>query len=51
MAMSAFRLRFRGREQPDAPSLDPAHIRQVGLMIAEGQAGLFALEIRFIGVA
>lgn len=51
MAMSAFRARFRGREQLDALPLDPAHLRQVGLMIAEGQAEPFALEIRFIGLA
>lgn len=49
--LSAFRATFRGREVPGARALDPARIRQVGLMIAERQAGAFALEIRRIGVA
>ena len=49
--LSAFRATFRGREVPGAPALDPARIRQVGLMIAERQAGAFALEVRRIGLA
>ena len=49
--LSAFRATFRGREVPGARALDLARIRQVGLMIAERQAGAFALEIRRIGVA
>lgn len=48
---SAFRATFRGREIPGAPALEPARIRQVGLMIAERQAGAFALEVRRIGLA
>jgi NADH dehydrogenase [ubiquinone] 1 alpha subcomplex assembly factor 1 len=36
---------------PDAPALDPARIRQVGLMIAGRQAGPFALDMRRIGLA
>jgi hypothetical protein len=42
---------FRGRPLPDAPPLDPAAIRQFGLVIAERQAGPFALELRSIGLA
>jgi NADH dehydrogenase [ubiquinone] 1 alpha subcomplex assembly factor 1 len=49
--LAAFRASFRGREVPGAPALDPARIRQVGLMIAERQAGPFALEIRRISLA
>ncbi len=48
---SAFRASFRGREVPSAPALDPARIRQVGLLIAGRQAGPFALDIRRIGLA
>jgi hypothetical protein len=33
---------------PDAPALDPARIRQIGLMITGRQAGRFALDIRAI---
>ena len=46
-----FRPSFRGREVLGAPPLDPARIRQVGLMIAERQAGPFALTIRRISLA
>jgi hypothetical protein len=51
LALTAFRANFRGRVVPSAPPLDPARIRQVGLMIAARQAGPFALEIRRIGLA
>jgi len=51
LPLAAFRASFRGREVPGAPALDPARIRQVGLMIAARQAGPFALEIRRIGLA
>lgn len=51
LPLSAFRASFRGREIPDAPALDPARIRQVGLMIADRQAGPFALEIRRLSLA
>lgn len=49
--LSAFRATFRGRAVPGAPPLDPARIRQVGLLIAERQAGTFALEVRRIGLS
>jgi hypothetical protein len=50
LPLAAFRATFRGREVPGAPALDPARIRQVGLMIAARQAGPFALHIRRIGL-
>jgi NADH dehydrogenase [ubiquinone] 1 alpha subcomplex assembly factor 1 len=51
LPLSAFRASFRGREVPGATALDPARIRQVGLLIAARQAGPFALDIRRIGLA
>ncbi len=50
LPLTTFRATFRGREVPGAPALDPARIRQVGLMIAARQAGPFALDIRRIGL-
>lgn len=49
--LASFRPTYRGREVAGAPALDPACIRQVGLMIAERQAGSFALAIRRISLA
>ena len=49
--LAEFRPSFRGREVPGAPPLDPARICQVGFMIAERQAGPFALAIRRISLA
>lgn len=49
--LAEFMPSFRGREVPGALPLDPARIRQVGLMIAERQAGPFALAIRRISLA
>jgi hypothetical protein len=46
LPLAGFRATFRGRERPGAPALDPAGIRQVGLMISDRQAGPFALDIR-----
>ncbi|MES2718744.1 MAG: CIA30 family protein [Pseudomonadota bacterium] len=51
LPLADFRASFRGREVTDAPPLAPARIRQVGLMIAARQAGAFALDIRWIGLA
>ena len=51
LPFAAFRASFRGREVPGAPALDPARIRQVGLMIAARQAGPFALDIKRISLA
>lgn len=47
---TAFCANFRGREVPGAPALDPARIRQVGLIFAARQAGTFALDIWRIGL-
>jgi hypothetical protein len=51
LPLATFRASFRGREVPGAPPLDPARIRQVGLMIAAAQAGAFALAIKRISLA
>ncbi len=48
LALSAFAPTFRGRPVPDAPSLNPGWVRQVGLMISDWQAGPFRLCIRRI---
>lgn len=49
--VEAFRPTFRGRLIPGAPPLDPSRVRQIGLMIADRQAGPFALAIRGIAAA
>jgi hypothetical protein len=41
---------FRGRKVPFAPSLDPARVRALGLMISDKQAGPFELLVDRIGV-
>jgi hypothetical protein len=51
LPLAKFRASFRGREVPGAPALDPARMRQVGLMIAARQAGPFALQIKRISLA
>jgi hypothetical protein len=50
LPLAAFRASFRGREVAGAPALDPARIRQVGLMISARQAGTFSLAIRRISL-
>jgi len=50
LPLADFRASFRGREVTHAPALDPARIRQVGLMIAARQAGPFELQIRRISL-
>jgi hypothetical protein len=50
LPLSLFAPSFRGRPVPDAPPLDPARVRQLGLIITDRQAGPFALDIRTIGV-
>ena len=44
----AFEPTFRGRYVPDAPSLKGEEIKQVGFLIADGQAGEFDLEVAAI---
>jgi len=48
--LTAFVPSFRGRSVAGAAPLDPAHVRQVGLMIADRQDGRFALAVRSIGM-
>jgi hypothetical protein len=48
LSLCAFVPTFRGRRVSDAPKLDPARVRQIGLMIADRQAGPFALAVRSI---
>jgi hypothetical protein len=50
LPLSDFRPTFRGRNVPGAPPLDPARVRQFGLMIADRQAGSFALALRSINM-
>lgn len=51
LPLADFRASFRGREVSGAPPLDPARVRQVGLMIAARQAGPFVLDVRRISLA
>ena len=51
LPLAGFRATFRGRKVLDVLPLDPARIRQIGLMIAARQAGRFALDIRRITLA
>jgi NADH dehydrogenase [ubiquinone] 1 alpha subcomplex assembly factor 1 len=39
---------YRGRIVTDAPPLNPAHIKRLGFMIADKQAGPFRLEIEWV---
>lgn len=48
LASTDFLPSWRGRPVPDAPPLDTACVRQIGLMIADRQAGPFALAVRSI---
>jgi hypothetical protein len=48
LPVAGFRATFRGRIVATAPPLDPARVRQVGLMIADRQAGAFRLAVRSI---
>jgi len=48
LPLQSFRATFRGREVPGSPPIDPARVRQIGLMIAGRQAGTFVLALRSI---
>lgn len=50
LPVAKFRPTFRGQPVPGALPLDPGRVRQVGLVIADRQAGDFTLAIRAIGV-
>lgn len=45
----AFEAVFRGRQLEDSPLLDPAALRQVGLLIADRRPGPFRLELAWVG--
>lgn len=45
LPLSAFIPTFGGRSVPGAPQLDAARAHQIGLMIADRQAGSFALAV------
>jgi len=49
LELASFVPTFRGRVV-DAPKLDPARLRQVGLVISDRQAGPFRLEVRTISL-
>lgn len=51
LAIDDFEPTFRGRRPPDAGPLDSADVGQVGIMLADRQAGPFRLEIAWIGWA
>ena len=48
LPFAAFEPRYRGRQVPGHPALDPARIRSFGLIIAERQSGPFELRIESI---
>lgn len=50
LPVASFAATFRGRTVPDAPALDPARVRALGLMISDRQAGPFELLVDRIAV-
>ena len=48
LPFTAFAPVFRGRSVPRFPALDPAALRSFGLLLADGPAGAFWLEIDWI---
>ena len=50
LPVAAFRPVFRGRPVTDAPSLQAASAHQLGLVIADRQAGAFRLALRLIAI-
>ena len=51
LATADFLPNWRGRPVPDAPPLELSRLRQIGLMIADRQAGPFRLAIRSISAS
>ena len=45
LPFARFEPSFRGRSVPDAPRLDTRRIQQLGVLISDGQAGDFRLEV------
>jgi len=50
LPIASFAATFRGRTVADAPPLDPARVRALGLMISDRQAGPFELLVDRIAV-
>jgi hypothetical protein len=50
LPVASFVATFRGRKVPFAPSLDPARVRALGMMISDKQSGPFELLIDRIGI-
>jgi NADH dehydrogenase [ubiquinone] 1 alpha subcomplex assembly factor 1 len=50
LPVTEFVATFRGRKVPFAPSLDPAKVRALGLMISDKQAGSFELLVDWIAI-
>lgn len=48
LPLNVFSPRYRGRSVPDAPTLRPERVCQVGWMVADGQEGTFQLSIRTV---
>lgn len=51
LPIASFAPTFRGRQVTDAGPLRPEHIRRLGLMVSDKQAGPFELLIDWVGVA
>lgn len=51
LPVAEFVASYRGRAVPGARPLDPAQVRQLGLMISDRQAGPFELLVDWIDVA
>jgi NADH dehydrogenase [ubiquinone] 1 alpha subcomplex assembly factor 1 len=51
LPVAQFVASFRGRTVADAGPLEPARIRQLGLMVSDRQAGPFELLLEWVGVA
>jgi monofunctional biosynthetic peptidoglycan transglycosylase len=50
LPIESFVATFRGRKMQFAPRLDPADVRELGLMISDQQAGPFELLVDRVGV-
>ena len=48
LPFDAFKARYHGQPVPEAPPLDASSITSFGLLIADGQAGPFRLEVDWI---
>ncbi len=51
LPVNVFMPTFRGQRVSNAPPLDPAIVRQLGLMISDKQEGKFQLDVRRISVS